>query len=30
VRHDILDWHGDHPHTNYHEMFNALRLVLID
>ncbi|EFN59013.1 hypothetical protein CHLNCDRAFT_33771 [Chlorella variabilis] len=25
VRHDILDWHGDHPHTNYHDMFNALR-----
>ena len=25
MRHDILDWHGDHPHTNYHDMFNALR-----
>ncbi|EIE27171.1 subtilisin-like protein [Coccomyxa subellipsoidea C-169] len=25
VRNDILDWHGDHPHTNYHDMFNALR-----
>jgi membrane-bound transcription factor site-1 protease len=25
VRQDILDWHGDHPHTNYHDMFNALR-----
>jgi membrane-bound transcription factor site-1 protease len=25
VRQDILDWHGDHPHTNYHDMFNSLR-----
>ena len=25
VRNDILDWHGDHPHTNYHDMFNSLR-----
>ncbi len=25
VRNDILDWHGDHPNTNYHDMFNALR-----
>jgi hypothetical protein len=25
VRNDILDWHGDHPHTNFHDMFNALR-----
>ncbi len=25
VRHDILDWHGDHPHTNFHEMYNYLR-----
>ena len=25
VRNDILDWHGDHPHTNYHDMFDALR-----
>jgi hypothetical protein len=25
VRHDILDWHGDHPHTNYHDMYDALR-----
>lgn len=24
VRHDILDWHGDHPHTNYHDMTNSL------
>ncbi|GBG80412.1 hypothetical protein CBR_g30877 [Chara braunii] len=24
VRHDILDWHGDHVHTNYHEMFDML------
>ncbi|KAK3270783.1 Membrane-bound transcription factor site-1 protease, variant 2 [Cymbomonas tetramitiformis] len=25
VRQDILDWNGDHPHTNYHDMFNHLR-----
>uniref|UniRef100_A0A7I4FMN5 Peptidase S8/S53 domain-containing protein n=1 Tax=Physcomitrium patens TaxID=3218 RepID=A0A7I4FMN5_PHYPA len=25
VRNDILDWHGDHLHTNYHGMFDALR-----
>lgn len=25
VRNDILDWHGDHLHTNYHIMFNMLR-----
>ena len=25
VKSDILDWHGDHPHTNYHAMFDALR-----
>lgn len=25
VRNDILDWHGDHPHTNYHDLYNALR-----
>ena len=25
VRNDILDWHGDHPHTNYHHMYDALR-----
>lgn len=24
-RHDILDWHGDHPHTNYHDMYDFLR-----
>ncbi|KNA22459.1 hypothetical protein SOVF_033990 [Spinacia oleracea] len=24
VRNDILDWHGDHPHTNFHTMFNML------
>mmetsp|Transcript_1171 Transcript_1171/g.3431 ORF Transcript_1171/g.3431 Transcript_1171/m.3431 type:complete len:1157 (-) Transcript_1171:13-3483(-) len=24
VRSDILDWHGDHPHTNYKDMFNFL------
>lgn len=25
VRNDILDWHGDHPHTNFHEVYDALR-----
>ncbi|MBA0690305.1 hypothetical protein Goari_007990 [Gossypium aridum] len=25
VRNDILDWHGDHLHTNFHSMFNMLR-----
>lgn len=28
VRNDILDWHGDHPHTNFHEMYDYLRSVL--
>lgn len=25
VRNDILDWHGDHLHTNFHNMFNMLQ-----
>lgn len=25
VRSDILDWHGDHPHTNYHGLYDSLR-----
>ena len=25
IRHDVLDWHGDHPHTNYHAALDALR-----
>ncbi|XP_078431783.1 SITE-1 protease isoform X2 [Wolffia australiana] len=25
VRSDILDWHGDHLHTNFHAMFDMLR-----
>ncbi|GAB2268270.1 Membrane-bound transcription factor site-1 protease [Dionaea muscipula] len=25
VRNDILDWHGDHLHTNFHTLFNMLR-----
>ncbi|KAD6795131.1 hypothetical protein E3N88_06027 [Mikania micrantha] len=25
VRNDVLDWHGDHLHTNFHIMFNMLR-----
>ncbi|XP_031385524.1 subtilisin-like protease SBT6.1 isoform X1 [Punica granatum] len=25
VRNDILDWHGDHLHTNFHLLFNMLR-----
>ena len=24
VMSDILDWHGDHPHTNYHVAFDTL------
>ncbi|CAD7699725.1 unnamed protein product [Ostreobium quekettii] len=24
IKNDILDWHGDHLHTNYHDMFNYL------
>ena len=20
-----LDWHGDHPHTNYHGMYDSLK-----
>ncbi|CAD7696955.1 unnamed protein product [Ostreobium quekettii] len=24
IKNDILDWHGDHPHTNFHQMFNYL------
>lgn len=25
VKHDILDWNGDHPHTNFNQMYNFLR-----
>ena len=25
VKADILDWHGDHPHTNFHAAYDALR-----
>ena len=25
VHHDILDWHGDHPHTNFHTFYDRLR-----
>lgn len=25
VKSDILDWHGDHLHTNFHALFNFLR-----
>ena len=25
VKSDILDWHGDHPHTNFHDMYDVLR-----
>jgi membrane-bound transcription factor site-1 protease len=25
VHNDILDWHGDHLHTNFHGMFDSLR-----
>jgi membrane-bound transcription factor site-1 protease len=24
VKSDVLDWHGDHPHTNYHAMYDSL------
>ena len=24
VKADILDWHGDHPHTNFHKMYDYL------
>ena len=27
IRNDILDWHGNHLHTNFHIMFNILRDV---
>ena len=25
VQADILDWHGDHPHTNFHRAYDAMR-----
>ncbi len=25
IKHDILDWHGDHLFTNYHGLYNALK-----
>ncbi|KIY97835.1 hypothetical protein MNEG_10128 [Monoraphidium neglectum] len=24
IKSDILDWHGDHPYTNYYDMYTAL------
>lgn len=24
IRHDVLDWHGDHPHTNFHQWYDEL------
>jgi len=24
IKQDVLDWHGDHPHTNFHEWYDAL------
>lgn len=24
IRNDALDWHGDHPHTNFHDVFDML------
>jgi membrane-bound transcription factor site-1 protease len=24
---DVLDWHGDHPFTNFHDALNALRVA---
>jgi hypothetical protein len=25
IKHDILDWHGDHLFTNFHGLYNYLR-----
>lgn len=25
IKHDVLDWHGDHLFTNFHTLYNALR-----
>jgi membrane-bound transcription factor site-1 protease len=25
IKHDILDWHGDHLFTNFHNLYNYLR-----
>lgn len=25
IKSDVLDWHGDHPYTNFHEAYDALR-----
>lgn len=25
VQSDVLDWHGDHPFTNFHDTLNTLR-----
>ena len=25
MKQDVLDWHGDHPHTNFHEWYDDLR-----
>eukprot|EP01025_Chloroclados_australasicus_P034791 TRINITY_DN3552_c0_g1_i6.p1 TRINITY_DN3552_c0_g1~~TRINITY_DN3552_c0_g1_i6.p1 ORF type:complete len:948 (+),score=131.28 TRINITY_DN3552_c0_g1_i6:252-2846(+) len=25
IKNDILDWHGDHPHTNFHGLYDHLR-----
>ena len=24
MKSDVLDWHGDHPHTNFHELYDTL------
>ena len=24
MKQDVLDWHGDHPHTNFHQWYDAL------
>ena len=24
MKQDVLDWHGDHPHTNFHDLYDAL------
>lgn len=27
VKHDLMDWNGDHPYTNFHGLFDHLRYV---
>jgi hypothetical protein len=25
IKHDVLDWHGDHLYTNFHTLYDSLR-----